>query len=271
MAAGARVAMRTVILSALLALLAAGSSPLCARPREKAADHPAKVVDAGTFAIMIAGRKVGTETFTIRQSADNSSTASSEIRIEDGDNKARQSSELRLGPTGELRRYEWHELQPGKGDLVLEPRDEFLVERISGEKDKRFEQPFLLPASTPVLDDFFFSHREILAWRYLATVCKQTSGQWQCSTQKAQFGIIIPRQRTSSMVSIEYVGRDRLALSAEQAELSHFRITSEDTDDWDIWLDRNQKLVRIVIASSKTEVVREPERAKPDKQSSPTQ
>jgi hypothetical protein len=39
--------------------------------------------------------------------------------------------------------------------------------------------------------------------------------------------------------------------------LSHFRLTAEDADDWDLWLDSNQKLVRILIPSSHTEVVRE--------------
>jgi hypothetical protein len=245
----------------VLLVVQLAAAPLWARSKDKSAERAAKVVDAGSFSILIAGRKIGSESFTIRQSAEGS-TATSEIMIEEGDNKARQSSELRLGPLGELRRYEWHELQPGKAELVLEPRDEFLVERVGSEKDKRFEQPFLLPASTPVLDDFFFSHREILLWRYLASVCKLVAGQWQCASQKSQFGVIIPRQRTSGMVSIEYAGRDRLLLNGQQLELSHFRLSAEDADDWDLWLDSNQKLVRILIPSSKTEVLRDPEPAK---------
>ena len=119
------------------------------------------MVDSGTFSILIDGRKVGTETFTIRQSAE-SSIASSEIKIDDGTSKARQTSEFRISPKGELQRYEWHELAPEKSEIVVEPQEEFLVEHITSEKDKKFDQPFLVPATTLVLDDFFFSHREIL-------------------------------------------------------------------------------------------------------------
>jgi hypothetical protein len=250
--------MRSVILALLVLQLAA--SPLSARSKQKGPEHAASVVDAGTFSILIAGRKIGTETFSIRQSADGS-VASSEIRIEEGESKARQTSELRLSLTGELRRYEWRELLPGKAQIVLEPQDEFLVERITSENEKPIEQPFLMPPSGQVLDDFFFSHREILLWRYLALVCRPASGQMQCATQKSQFGVVIPRQHTSGMVSIEYVGRDRLALNGQQLELNHFRLTAEDADDWDLWLDSNQKLVRILIPSSHTEVLRDPEPA----------
>jgi hypothetical protein len=241
-------------LGLLLILTLAASSPASAR--SKGAEQGSKVVDSGTFSILIDGRKVGTETFSIRQLPD-VSIASSEIKIDDGTHKARQTSEFRLTPHGELQRYEWRELAPGKSEIVVESKDEFLVEHITSEKDKKFEQPFLLPASTLILDDFFFSHREILIWRYLASICKPVNGVTQCASQKSQFGVIVPRQHASSVISIEYVGRDSVPFHGGQPELSHFRLTSDDFDVWDLWLDDNKKLVRILIASTKTEVVRD--------------
>ena len=32
---------------------------------------------------------------------------------------------------------------------------------------KPAEQPFLMPSTTAILDNNFFVHREVLAWRYL--------------------------------------------------------------------------------------------------------
>lgn len=244
-----RAAIRLLSLG-LLAL--AAPSAVCARPK------PAQqtVVDSGTFSILIAGRKVGTETFTIKQSSE-SSIASSEIKIDDGGSKSRQTSVFRLSPKGELQRYEWHELAPEKSEIVVEPQEEFLVEHITSENGKKFDQPFLVPATTLVLDDFFFSHREILTWRYLASICKAVNGVTQCAPQKSQFGVIVPRQHTSVVVTIEFVGRERAPIHGNETELSHYRITSDGADDWDLWLDGNQKLMRILIPATKTEVVRD--------------
>jgi hypothetical protein len=246
--------MRAAIRWSSLSLLAlALAAPLCARSKTEQA---ATTVDSGTFSILIGGRKVGAETFSIQQSP-TVSIARSEIKIDDGGSKARQTSELRLTPKGELQRYEWHELSPEKSEIVVEPQEDFLVERITSEKDKKFEQPFLVPPTTLVLDDFFFSHWEILTWRYLATICKAVNGATQCLPQKSQFGVIVPRQHASVVVSIEFVGRERLPVHGSETELSHYRITSEDAADWDLWFDGNQKLVRILIPATKTEVVRD--------------
>jgi len=235
----------------LLALALAAPSPVCARPKAQGT-----TVDSGIFSILIDGRKVGTETFTIKQSSE-ASIASSEIKIDDGGSKARQTSEYRIGPKGELQHYEWHELTPERSEIVVEPQDEFLVEHITNEKDKKFDQPFLLPVTTLVLDDFFFSQREIFTWRYLASICKPVNGVTQCASQKSQFGVIVPREHTSIVVSIEYIGREHIPIHGNELELSHYRITSDETADWDLWFDSNQKLVRILIPATKTEVVRD--------------
>ncbi len=260
----ARAAMRWSILSAslgwarwcalcLLALALGAPSLLSARSKP---EQNATTIDSGTFSILIGGRKVGAETFAIKQSA-TSSVATSEIKIDDGGSKARQTSELRLSPKGELQHYEWRELSPEKSEIVIEPQEDILLERITSEKDKKFEQPFLMPPTTLVLDDFFFSHWEILTWRYLASICKTVNGATQCVPQKSQFGVIVPRQHASIVLSIEFVGRDRLPIHGTETELSHYRISSEEAGDWDLWLDGNQKLVRILIPATKMEVVRE--------------
>jgi hypothetical protein len=237
----------------LLALALAAPSLLSARSK---AEQNATTIDSGTFSILVGGRKVGTETFAIKQ-LPTSSVATSEIKIEDGGSKARQTSELRLSPKGELQHYEWHELAPGKNEIVVEPQEDFLVERITSETEKKFEQPFLMPLTTMVLDDFFFSDWEILTWRYLASICKTVNGATQCVPQKSQFGVIVPRQHASMVVSIEFIGRDHMPIHGTETELSHYRISSEEASDWDLWFDGNQKLVRILIPATKMEVLRD--------------
>jgi len=68
-------------------------------------------------------------------------------------------------------------------------------------QEKEHEQPYLLPLSTTILDDYFFIDREILAWRFLASACKQDKGVLQCPLrQRAQLEpstlISIPRRRS---------------------------------------------------------------------------
>src|SRR4051794_35854983 len=156
--------------------------------KEKPDTKPAnQVVDSGSFGIYVNGRRMATETFSIKQTSDGS-VASSQFRTDDG--RASQTAELSLSMAGEIKRYEWKEISPDKGTTILEPQNEFLVERVTG-GDKTMEQPFLMPHTTIVLDDYFFSHREILIWKYLATSCKAEQGKPGCQISKAQFGVVV--------------------------------------------------------------------------------
>jgi len=81
---------------------------------------------------------------------------------------------MQLTATGDVRRYEWKELSPEKGESVVLPNSDFLTQKWStGPQEKEHEQPYLLPASTTILDDYFFVHREVLAWKFLGQACKQ--------------------------------------------------------------------------------------------------
>jgi hypothetical protein len=237
----------SIVMAVLVAL---GSMALAKDKSEN--KNSGQVVDSGSFGIYVAGRRMAMETFSIKQTADGS-VASSQFKTDDG--KASQTADLSLTATGELRRYEWKEVSPEKGTTLLEPQNEFLVERVSG-GEKSMEQPFLMPHTTIVLDDYFFSHREILIWKYLATSCRAEQGKPGCQLTKAQFGVIVPRQRTSTMVTLDYAGREKVTVRGIERELSRINLSS-DMGDWAIWLDDQNKIVRMVIASDNTEVLRE--------------
>ena len=220
-------------------------------------DAAGQMVDSGSLGIFMNGHRIATETFSIQQDA-NGSVVASQFKTEEGVDKAAQSSELQLTSTGEIRKYEWKELSPGKAQATVAPSNDYLMEHISGGPDEKPEdQPFLLPASTSVLDDYFFIHREVLVWRYLATACKQEKGTVQCpANQKTQFGAMNPHQRTSLPLSVEFSGRDKISIRGTERELNKFILRAEG-GDWTMWLDDQFKLQRILVASDNTEVIRD--------------
>ena len=217
----------------------------------------AQNVDSGSFGVFMNGRRVATEKFSIQQNPAGS-LATSEFRTEPGGDPAAQSSELQLALNGDLRKYEWKELMPGKAQAVLVPNDSLLVERSTNNpQDKEEEHPFLLPVSTSVLDDYFFVHREILVWKYLATSCHQDKGLVSCpQNQQVKFGVVNPHQRSSMLVSLAFTGRDKVQVRGAERELNHFVLKS-DAGDWALWFDDQFKLMRILVASDNTEVLRD--------------
>ena len=222
-------------------------------------DNKAKegqMVDSGTLGVFMNGHRVATETFSVQQNS-GGSVITSQFKTDEGE-KSVQSSELQLTPNGEIRKYEWKELSPGKAQATVAPNNDFLMEHISKSPEaKPEEQPFLLPASTNIVDDYFFIHREVLIWRYLATACRQEKGEVQCPAgQKTQFGALNPHQRSSMPLTVEFTGREKIAIRGGEQELNKFILRSEG-GDWTMWLDNQFKLQKILISSDSTEVIRD--------------
>ncbi len=215
-----------------------------------------QLVDSGSFAIFRRGRRVGTETFTIHERADYSVTVA-QLKIEDGNDHASQTSELQMASNGDLRHYEWKELSPEKAQATVDYRDQFLVERVTPPNSKPQERAFLLPPSTVILDDFF-THREILLWRYLASFCGASIGPQGCKLESGKFGVFLPRQQASSSVALSYEGKDKVMYHGGQRELDRFTLQSEDAA-WTFWVESTYpfKLLRILVPAENVEVVRD--------------
>ncbi len=237
----------------LCAILLAGSTCAFAKDKEIAA----QMVDSGSFGVFMNGRRVATETFSIKQSPAGS-VITSEFKADGPMDNSTQDSELQLTPAGELQKYEWKEVSPGKAQATVTPNDNFLTEKtMANLGDKPQEQPFMLPASTSILDDYFFVQREVLVWKYLAIGCRQEKGHVEClANQKTQFGTLDPHQRSSMPVAMEFSGKEKVSIRGVDRDLSRFNLKTEN-GDWALWLDDQFKLVRILIASENTEVVRD--------------
>jgi len=162
---------------------------------------------------------------------------------------------MTLLPDGSLSRYEWKQITPVRSSAVVEAKDQFLTMRVTAE-GKTTEQAYFLSQTAFVLDDYFFSTREVLLWRYLASSCKPRPAGEECELQRSRFAVLIPRRRTSSQVFIEFKGYETMPLNGRPQRLRHFLMQTEGPD-WHMWLDSDQKLVRISIPDTNTEILRQ--------------
>jgi len=197
-----------------------------------------------------------TETFSVQQE-NGISIVKSRLQ-ETGSNSAAgaQKSDLEMTGSGELVRYEWSD---GNGSLVVTPKDEFLLEKIVAPgSSKPAEQPFLMPNTSAILDNNFFIHREVLAWRYLATNCHTAEGSLKCQQGPVEFGVLVPQDRTSVRVRLELVGREKVMIRGTERELLRLNLTGESFA-WTLWVNEKDqfKLMRVEIPDDNTIVLRD--------------
>ena len=89
------------------------SMAVAAPAKDKDKEPAGQTVDSGSFGVFMNGHRVATEKFSIQQN-NAGSVATSEFKTEPGVEPAAQSSELQLAPNGDLQKYEWKEISPGK-------------------------------------------------------------------------------------------------------------------------------------------------------------
>lgn len=215
-----------------------------------------QIVDSGSFGVFIKGQRVATETFKIEQQ-NGASIIKSQLKEVSGADAASQKSDLDMTSSGELLRYEWS--QSSGGSLNVAPGNDVLIERtIAGASGKAAEQPFLMPSTTVILDNNFFVHREVLAWRYLAADCKPESGDLKCQQGPQTFGALVPQDHISISVRMELIGKEKITIRGAERDLLRVNLSGEDFD-WALWLDGHDqfKLIRVAIPADNTEVVRD--------------
>jgi len=229
---------------------------LCASDKkDKAKPAGAQMVDSGSFGIFVKGQRVVTETFSVQQE-NGVSTVKAQLKETGGSATAGQKSDLQMTGGGELIRYEWSD---GSSSLMVTPNNEFLLEKITAAaSSKPAEQPFLMPNTSAILDNNFFVHREVLAWRYLAADCHTVSGSLKCQQGPVEFGVLVPQDRTSMRVRMELVGREKVTIQGTERELLRLNLKGE-AFTWALWVDDKDqfKLMRVLIADDNTEVVRD--------------
>ncbi len=220
--------------------------------------EPPKTVDSGSFGVLVSGKRVATETFKMEQRSD-VNVVSSQLHFEDAEVKVQQTAEMEVLPTGALRRYTWKETKPGTAQIVVEPQDQnFLVEHVTetvGGTPKDTQHP--LSAFTTILDENFFSHVELIAWKYLAINChKNASNQYDCHMQPQKLPVLVPHQSSSMVVTMQFGGQQKLKARGVETSYTLLKMQTE-AGEWSLWMNDDNKLVRIVIGGDNTEVVRD--------------
>lgn len=215
-----------------------------------------RVADAGSFGIFREGKRVATETFKIEQ-VPGGSTATFQLKMNDGSKEPTQTAEMELTSSGALKRYEWHQLSPEKAEAVVTPNDPFLMEHmVSAPGAKPIQQPFLAPPTTVILDNNFFAQRELLAWRYMAGGCKPGAQGTECKLSPEKFGVLIPQGLTTGIVTMESAGWEKISIRGTERNLIRLNLKT-DSGDWSLWLDNTYKLVRMLIPGQNMEVLRD--------------
>lgn len=240
----------------LFLLITLFTCAIAALAAAKEKEHEGTKIDAGSFGVFQNGHRVGTETFSIYQTS-GGSVVESEFKTENAPVVAVQTSEMRLESNGDIRRYDWKELSPDKAQSTVLPNDDFLTQKWSTGEEKEHEQPYLLSAKTSILDDYFFVHREVLAWKFLGASCKQDKAGLQCPLkQRAQFGTLNPHQHASAAMSAEFLGREKINLKSGPQDLLKVELKN-DAGTWQLWLDDQFKVMRLSIVGDNTEVERD--------------
>jgi hypothetical protein len=245
----ARMRSGMAVVLACAAILSAGDK----KDAPKAATS--QMIDSGAFGVFVKGQRAVTETFSIQQE-NGVSVVKSRLQETNPSASASQTSELQMTATGELVHYNWSD---GTGSLIVTPNNEFLLERISTSPSaKAAEQPFLMPNTSAILDNNFFIHRQVLAWRYLATNCRTEDGNLKCQQGSVEFGVLVPQDRTSLRVRMELGRREKVTIRGTERELLRLDLKGE-AFSWALWVDDKDqfKLIRVLIPDANTEVVRD--------------
>jgi hypothetical protein len=260
-----------IIKSMILSGVLLAASGLNAGDKDKgAADKTeSKVVDQGSFGIYLDGKRIGTETFKIEQHADYG-IATASLKVDDGKMKAEQTAEMRMSPNGDLRSYIWHATVPQVEESSVEPQKELLVEHLVPTDQKKMDVPHLLPVSTVILDDNFFSQRELLLWRYLLTGCVWKEGQGRmCGS--GSYVVLVPRQHASVTATMEAAGVEKIMVKGVERQLNKITLSTggsgrviamnepkdAETGQWLLWVDDQFKVIKMTVPGTNIEVIRD--------------
>jgi hypothetical protein len=95
-----------------------------------------------------------------------------------------------------------------------------------------------------------------LLWRYLASGCTPQPEGLSCNPAPQQYGVLIPAQHSAETVTLDFKDKEKISVKGKEIECNAFRLHSED-NDWLIYMNDQQKVVRIVASAIGLEVVRD--------------
>jgi hypothetical protein len=210
-------------------------------------------VDSGSFVVMVGGKRVAKENFTMQQGANGNSVVST-LEFDNGTAKAQQQADLEVGSNGALHKYTWQELKPGKAKVVTEPQDTFIVvHQKMSETDTGKDITHPLDASTTsIVDENFYSHVQVLIWRYMAMNC---DAKMQCKFEEQKLPVFVPHEDMTQVFTLSYAGDQAILVKKSMMKANKFQVKTE-VGEMTVWMD-GVKMVKLSLPGSNVEVVRE--------------
>ena len=233
----------------LLALLWAGT---VWNPASRGQEAPARpglvnVDDEGVFEISLGGRPVGSESFRIHSSPGKvEARGEIHLRVEQNGRTMDAQSFPDLSLDSQLHpvTYTWTQRGSQSSRLEVDFRGKVAKVRyktISGKEDNR---EFSLPPDVMVLDDNVVHHYQLVVDRFLAM-----------GGGKQIFPVFVPQEALPSLLTVEDLGNGGDKAAGDAAGLRHLLITT-DVTHIDLWLDDQQHLERVSVATAQLEAIR---------------
>lgn len=221
---------RSPLAIALIALLAA-----------TATTAQTTVVDEGTFRIAVRGSEIGTENFTIRRSgsgANATTVAQGRIVLDTGE-QTRTVLELRgadLRPAAYQIEVSGDDRQSIRG-RAAGSRFRATIVSSSGERMREY----LVNDRAVILDDGVAHHHHFLA-------AGLDGG--------GSIPVIVPRQSRQVSARVNDRGTETVEIAGQQLSARHFAVSISGLDDRSIWVDAEDRILRLRIPAQDLTAVR---------------
>ena len=233
------------VLVGLAAVLAWGRAAETV-PVNRTVAAPARIVDSGRFTHYLREARIGEERFVISEESTGGGgtllQASADLNRKIGGETGRVRVALEaLGPYPRPRRYEADINGSAATTLVavlVRDRLRLDVRSPAGQEMRQF----LIQDNVLILDPFL-AHQYFFAARML--------GEGDSIRAK----LIVPQERSESLVWVRDLGLDELAVQGERRSLRHLRIEGEGLATRDAWVD-GERVVVVEIRSEKWRAIR---------------
>jgi hypothetical protein len=204
-------------------------------------------LEEGRFDIRVAGKQIGTESFSIISTGD-STSSSSILDFRDPAGKSRRVRiETQLNMDGRFlpREYQLRIDQEGqKGSLVgkFTPGQALFETKGTGKAQKA---GLLVGDRYSILDSNVFHHFIFIARRFDLD-----------AKEKAQsFEVIVPQEMDNGVLRVSRVGMDKIPVQGKKRNLHHLRVDS-GLLLIDLWVDDQHILYKIALPGKQIEVIR---------------
>ena len=230
------------------AIIFLGALSLGGAQNPTAEPTPGGLDDEGTFVLSLAGHNYGTETFRIR-SVQGTIEAEAEVQLREQEtghaNPIESFPKLVLDMDLNPMTYMWSLKGSTPYNLLVDFTGKLVRSQLHLPGDKEDIREFQLPKDVVVLDNNVICHYQLLVYRYART-----------SGGKQPFQAYIPQDATPGMLTLQDAGLETVDLRGQKKELQHLVMVA-DNAEVDLWVDAQHRLQRLLVATSKLEVVRQ--------------